>query len=810
MSRAQDVARALNAKGPNASGRWKAKCPIHNEKKGESLSFNEDCYRCHGAKCGAKGHISELLRHLGMPVERGAPNGDSTAEAYRLIEAQAGHKKETLDRYGVSYQRGAWSFPYPGGSSKRKRTESKIFYWQGTEDQKKRRTLFGLEVAKSFGSSTLYVVEGEKDVITMGQCQIPAVCFSDGCDSVPKRAALEAIMESGFTEACVVYDADDGGDTGRWKAADALKAHGLNVTVRDLPQGNGHPPGYDITNFFNENERDPKRFAQGIEDLAVAPRPPAVWDAIKRPLYPEPSPLPLDALVPVLRAQAASVAASIEVPTDVTVLLSVLSVSAAIGGKIELRLNESWRREWSVLYGIVLLKTGERKSPAFEAMTGAISEWERDAIDAMRDTHEFKIAMVEVEQERLKRAKKGVQNNPSDEDAKNELEAALKDLRNAKEAVPNSPRLLVDDATVEALVIRMAGNEGRAALLSPEGGALKIINGLYSDGGARLEEFKKSWSGERIDTDRVGREGVSVPRPALTLGLCCQPSVLNDLSKKDTMRNEGFFGRILSVSPKSLVGTRDMANQPKRDVKADKRYADALRVLLEAPWNYDEHERKIPWPLQFSEEAVSALIAYQAELEPEMAGGRRLGGIADWANKAHGQAARIAALQTMAERASKKEDLFTGRIGVDAVNAAVRLMRCLTDHALHVLGQLGADRQTGDLTYVLSRRKDLGEEATTRDLFRSMSRPSIATMEDLDPLVNELVNRGYFKLKYPPPQGEKGGRPPSPTLLLNPLVNLDKTDKTSDSPSSVGSVEADGEDEDAEYLREERACMSEF
>ena len=83
-------------------------------------------------------------------------------------------------------------------------------------------------------------------------------------------------------------------------------------------------------------------------------------------------------------------------------------------------------------------------------------------------------------------------------------------------------------------------------------------------------------------------------------------------------------------------------------------------------------------------------------------------------------------------------------------------------------------------------------------------------MEDLDPLVNELVNRGYFKLKYHPPQGEKGGRPPSPTLLLNPLVNLDRTDKTSDPPSSVGSVEADGEDEDAEYLREERAGMNEF
>jgi hypothetical protein len=72
------------------------------------------------------------------------------------------------------------------------------------------------------------------------------------------------------------------------------------------------------------------------------------------------------------------------------------------------------------------------------------------------------------------------------------------------------------------------------------------------------------------------------------------------------------------------------------------------------------------------------------------------------------------------------------------------------------------------------------------------------------------VDRGYFKLKYPPPPGEKGGPPPAPALLLNPLVNLDKTDKTSTSPTYVGSVEADGADEDEEYLRDERAGMKEF
>ena len=239
MSHAQDVARALNAKGPNASGRWKAKCPIHKEKKGESLSFNKDCFRCHGAKCRAKGHISELMRHLGMAVERGAPNGDSAAEAYRLLEVQAGHKKKTLDLYGIVHKNNSWVHPYPGGAYKVKNIDPKGFYWQGTEDQIKRRTLFGLEVAKSFGGSTLHVVEGEKDVVTMGQCQIPAVCFPNGCASVPTTTAAQAIGTSGFTNVRVIYDRDDGGEDGQQDHTHARPPEGVDGSL----EGHSDPTG---------------------------------------------------------------------------------------------------------------------------------------------------------------------------------------------------------------------------------------------------------------------------------------------------------------------------------------------------------------------------------------------------------------------------------------------------------------------------------------------------------------------------------------------------------------------------------------
>ena len=50
-----------------------------------------------------------------------------------------------------------------------------------------------------------------------------------------------------------------------------------------------------------------------------------------------------------------------------------------------------------------------------------------------------------------------------------EVEAARLLLEDAKKAVPTLPALLVGDATPEALVRRMAIQEGRAVIMSPEG-----------------------------------------------------------------------------------------------------------------------------------------------------------------------------------------------------------------------------------------------------------------------------------------------------------------------------------------------------
>src|SRR5690606_7418544 len=125
------------------------------------------------------------------------------------------------------------------------------------------------------------------------------------------------------------------------------------------------------------------------------------------------------------------------------------------------------------------------------------------------------------------RALKAAGKEAGDEAAVREARDALDD---AERAVPPLPRVLADDATPEALV-RLLADHGRIAVVAAEGDVLRIVDGRYArDGAARLGELTRAWSGDPIRVDRIGREPVHVPRPALTLALAVQPSVVPSLA----------------------------------------------------------------------------------------------------------------------------------------------------------------------------------------------------------------------------------------------------------------------------------------
>lgn len=493
-------------------------------------------------------------------------------------------------------------------------------------------------------------------------------------------------------------------------------------------------------------------------DVAVRAADLAPWlDAPRLPGPPDPGPLPPDALPPVLRAHVASVAGATQTPPCMGAMLALAAVSAALRGRVDIMVDP--RRDWrelAVLYTCVILPPATRKSPVYRHMVQAIEDWERHV--CARIASEYRLAM-----DRVARAEHDLRAAIGRKRGALGLEDARIELDAAEAAVPVLPRVLASDATPEALVRVMAEGGGSIALLSAEADPLGIADGRYSDI-ARVDELLRAWSGEAIRVDRIGREPIHVPRPALTLGITVQPAALDALRHGRVHRGRGLWGRILWCCPPHGLGSRLTGRDvPPLDVDAAKRYGHVLLALLDATATAKAQE------LALSADALDILDGYEAELERELADGGRLAPVRDHAGKIVGQAVRLAALIELAARAEHGRPLWSEPICRWAMDAGVRLARALTTHAMAVLAPALDDR-AADMAYVLRRVRESPEGSTVRDVYRAVDRhPSIAEAETpsdyLAELLDALVERGCIRLV---PQPSTGGRPPSPVVELHP------------------------------------------
>lgn len=497
------------------------------------------------------------------------------------------------------------------------------------------------------------------------------------------------------------------------------------------------------------------------------------WPASPRiPGPPEPDALPLDALPGSVRAYVHTVAGNLQVPEDLPLLLALGTVSATVAGKVEVNVRSGWREPVGI-YTASILPPAARKSPAFAAMTEPVREWEAEAVQRAAPRVLAALDVVEVAEKRLEAVKREAAKGKAEPE---EVEAARLELEEARAKVPPDGRLLAGDVTPEAMVQRMAAQGGRLALLEPEPGPLQLVADRYSDS-ARLDEFKKAWSGETLLVDRVGRPPLRVRRPALTLAVCLQPGVLESLQNGEAFRREGVLGRILWSRPPHGLGERLTGpDVPLLDAEARAVFVRIVRTLLGSEAAAQEEDgTPVPHVVNLTRDALAVLHAYEAAVERDLGDGGRFAGIRDWAGKAVGQAVRVAALLEVAGRAGDGRPLFQDPLGEEAMEGGVRILRALSSHALAVLAPVGMDDRTALLQYVLRRAQDLPEGSTLRELYEATKgKAALGTMEDLRPLVDRLAGRGCLRLQEEPRNGP--GRPASPIVEIHP--NFRKTIRT--------------------------------
>jgi len=100
----------------------------------------------------------------------------------------------------------------------------------------------------------------------------------------------------------------------------------------------------------------------------------------------------------------------------------------------------------------------------------------------------------------------------------------------------------------------LSENEGRLGIFSAEGGIFAIFAGRYADNKPVNDVFLKAHVGDMIKVHRVGRESEYIERPAITMGLCIQPTILENLGHKRLLQDSGLLARFLFAMPQTKLG----------------------------------------------------------------------------------------------------------------------------------------------------------------------------------------------------------------------------------------------------------------
>ncbi|WP_327656030.1 YfjI family protein [Streptomyces sp. NBC_00483] len=455
----------------------------------------------------------------------------------------------------------------------------------------------------------------------------------------------------------------------------------------------------------------------------------------------------------------AATAEETQTPVDLAGCIALSVLATAAGGRAVVQVRGNWR-EPTNLFVVVSLPPANRKSAVFGLLTDPLYDAEAQLLTLTQPAIVEAQMTARLAKEAADKAAGKAASASADE--RDEMVATAIALAQTAEtvAVPAEPQLLADDATAETVTSRMAEQGGRISVMSAEGDIFDIIAGRYS-GAPNMGVFLKGHAGDRLRVDRQTRKEY-IEHPALTMGLCVQPQVLDAIGQQGAFKGRGLLGRFLYSVPESLVGRRKSNPDPIPETVKEtyRRHVIDLTLFL-ADWTD-------PAVIQLSPEADAALLAFQERVEPMLAArGGSLGHIADWAGKLVGATARIAALLHLARHLTKGH---TMPVAEETMRDAIALAEYFSSHGLAAFDSMGADPTTERARSVLEAlRANRWHEVSKRDLMVKLSRSEFPTANDLDPVLALLEEHGYVRAQPIHRTGGRG-RPPSPRYAVHPRL----------------------------------------
>jgi replicative DNA helicase len=472
---------------------------------------------------------------------------------------------------------------------------------------------------------------------------------------------------------------------------------------------------------------------------------------------------PVEVLPDWLGDYVAAVATATQTPTDLAGMMALAVLATVAAGAVEVQPRPGWR-EPLCLFVAVGMDAGARKSGVFTAITRPVADYEHQQAAAALPSITETATLRRIADQAAAHAEAAASKAPADQAEAKQAEAIARSAEAANLVVPPVPRWLVDDATPEALAGLLA-TYGRIALLSPEGDVFDQMAGRYNQGaGPNLGVYLKGHAGDLLKVDRRGRPPEYVERPCLTIGLAVQPEVLRGLAGRPGFGGRGLLARFLYSFPTSLVGRRQPGAPPVPELVTD-RYAlelHALAASLATPTAEDG-----PVRLALHPEAAELLLGFERDLEPRLAAGSGdLAHLAGWAAKLAGATCRLAALLHLAQNL---RDGWAEPISADIFAGALRLADYLIEHARAVFDLMGADPRVDDTRWLLDWIARTNQVQFSRRDAHQAARGRFRKATDLEPALALLEEHGWVRRVDADPAGPKGGRPPSPRFLVNPL-----------------------------------------
>ncbi len=429
-----------------------------------------------------------------------------------------------------------------------------------------------------------------------------------------------------------------------------------------------------------------------------------------------------------------------ETPPELPTLTVMGVLSTAVAGKMTVS-PEPGYSEPSSLYLCPAMESGNRKSAVVTGATDPLMNWEQrqreteaPLIERMSSRRKTQVAVIE-------RMRKTVK--PDD----HVTPETIADLEAKLPKVPAATQLFTSDTTSERLEMMLAEQDGRAAIISDEGGLFDVLAGRYN-AALNLDVYLKGHAGTSVRVQRVGRDTVIVDDPALTIMVSPQPGCLAELRDKAPLRHRGLLARFLYALPPSPIGNRKLqpAPMPSDIVLA---YGNIVKSLLD--WKPPKRVT-----LSLTEEAYAAWKEFQRYIEDEMRDGGCLSHLHDWGSKLPGAALRVAGIL----HAATTDDLsvLSAEIGLPTMQVAVEFCTTLISHNVAVFGLISEDPDTTSAKRLWRWLKSQGKtEVSKRDCFRAHQPHVFDRVEMMEAPLSILESHHLIRVVRHPTKGRPTG-----------------------------------------------------